>query len=176
MTISVFAKVQDQLLISAYVIKLLKFLIQLSLQVRIYNEDEARWTVRELKQWIHYMLLAGVEHFYVCDHYANESERLDNALRRYIDLGLVTYMPWGQSSRSSHGSPLRAQIHCYQRIVTRYRRRHRWQIAVDVDEYPFSPNDTRENFLVRYLEQVPDDVSEVGGQLFIFLCINVPIF
>jgi len=135
----------------------------LSLQVRIYDEDEARWTVRELKQWLHYMLLAGVEHFYVCDHYANESERLDGALRRYIDAGLVTYIPWGKNSAAGGGSPLRAQIRCYQRLVTRYRRRHRWQIAVDIDEYPFSPNDTRENFLARYLDQVPDDVSEVGG-------------
>lgn len=138
----------------------------MSLQVRIYDEDEARWTVRELKQWLHYMLLAGVEHFYVCDHYANESERLDGALSRYIDAGLVTYMPWGRNSAAGSGSPLRAQIRCYQRLVTRYRRRHRWQIAVDVDEYPFSPNDTRENFLARYLDHVPDDVSEVRGQQF----------
>jgi len=134
--------------------------------VRIYDEDEARWTVRELKQWLHYMLLAGVEHFYVCDHYASESERLDGELSRYIDAGLVTYMPWGKNSAAGSGSPLRAQIRCYQRLVTRYRRRHRWQIAVDVDEYPFSPNDTRENFLARYLDQIPDDVSEVGGQQF----------
>jgi len=133
-------------------------------QVRIYSKDEARWTMKELKQWLHYMLLAGVEHFYICDHYATESERLDGALSRYIDSGLVTYIPWSQQGTA--GSPLRAQIHCYQRIVTRYRRRHRWQIAVDIDEYPFSPNDTRENFLARYLDQVPDDVSEVGGQSF----------
>ena len=131
------------------------------LQVRIYSEDEARFTVRELKQWLHYMLLAGVEHFYVCDHYAAESERLDGALSRYIAAGLVTYIPWGH--RSAGRTPLTAQTRCYRRLVTLYRRRHRWQIAVDVDEYPFSPNDTRENFIARYLDQVPDDVSEVGG-------------
>ena len=134
------------------------------LQVRIYAEDEARWTVKELKQWLHYMLLAGVEHFYVCDHFAADSERLDGALSRYINAGLVTYIPWDQRSPAGTGNPMKAQIRCYQRLVTRYRRRHRWQIAVDVDEYPFSLSDTRENFLARYLDQVPDDVSEVRSQ------------
>ena len=132
--------------------------------MRIYAGDEARWTVKELKQWLHYMLLAGVEHFYVCDHFAADSERLDAPLRRYIDAGLVTYLPWDQRSSAGAGGPLKAQIRCYQRLVTRYRRRHRWQIAVDVDEYPFSPSDTRENFLARYLDHVPDDVSEVRAQ------------
>lgn len=138
-------------------------LLMMMMQVRIYSEDEARWTVRELKQWLHYMLLAGVEHFYVCDHFANASERLDSALSRYLDVGLVTYMDWDQRSAAGAGSPLTAQTRCYQRLVRRYRRRHRWQIAVDIDEYPFSPNDTRENFLARYLDNVPDDVSEVRG-------------
>jgi len=132
------------------------------MQARIYNGDEAHWTVKELKQWLHYMLLAGVEHFYVCDHFAADSERLDVALRRYIDAGLVTYIAWDQRSADGSGNALRAQTRCYRRLVTRYRRRHRWQIAVDVDEYPFSPNDTRENFLARYLDQMPDDVSEVS--------------
>ena len=137
--------------------------ICITLQVRIYSEDEAHWTLRELKQWLHYMLLAGVEHFYICDHFANDSERLDGSLRRYIDAGLVTYIEWDQRSAAGSGSPLTAQTRCYQRLVRRYRRQHRWQIAVDIDEYPFSPSDTRVNFLARYLDQVPDDVSEVGG-------------
>jgi len=130
--------------------------------VRIYSADEARWTTKELKQWLHYMLLAGVEHFYVCDHFANSSERLDGVLSRYIDAGLVTYMPWDQRSVEGGGGAMKAQIRCYQRLLTRYRRRHRWQIAVDIDEYPFSPTDTRENFLARYLDKMSDDVSEVG--------------
>jgi len=140
-------------------------------QVRIYSGDEARWTVKELKQWLHYMLLAGVEHFYVCDHFASDSERLDGALKRYIDAGLLTYIAWDQrSAAAGAGDALTAQTRCYQRLITRYRRRHRWQIAVDVDEYPFSPNDTRENFLACYLDQVPDDVSEVG-KLHFQLCL-----
>jgi hypothetical protein len=132
------------------------FLTEL-LQVRIYANDKARWTVAELKQWLHYMFLAGVEHVYVCDHYANVDERLDGPLAGYIAAGLATYLPWGGAGRD----PMTAQIRCYQRIVDRFRWRHRWQIAVDMDEYPFAPNDTAENFLVRYLEQVADDVSEV---------------
>jgi hypothetical protein len=125
--------------------------------VRIYDKDKSRWTIRELKQWIHYMLLAGVEHIFICDHFEHDSERLDRALQKYIDVGLVTYIAWNAVSRNA----MWAQIRCYQRLVKRYRRRHKWQIAVDMDEYPFALNDTKENFLVRYLEQLPDSVSEV---------------
>jgi len=103
------------------------------------------------------MLLAGVEHIYVCDHYEESSERLDVPLKRYIEAGLVTYIAWNAVSRDA----LWAQIRCYKQLVRQYRRRHRWQIAVDIDEYPFSPSDTAENFLARYLEQLTDDVSEV---------------
>ena len=49
-----------------------------------------------LKQWMHYMFYAGVEHIYLCDHYEFEHEKLDTPLKQYIQLGLVTYLPWGK--------------------------------------------------------------------------------
>ena len=60
------------------------------LMIRLYEADLAKWTIRELKQWMHYMLLGGVEHFYVCDHFKIDEERLDVKLRTCIDAGLVT--------------------------------------------------------------------------------------
>ncbi|ELT88661.1 hypothetical protein CAPTEDRAFT_220214 [Capitella teleta] len=121
------------------------FLAEL-LQVRIYAEDKAKWTLKELKQWMHYIFLAGVQHIYLCDHYKYEHERLDVPLSRYINLGLVTYYPW-----SSTRHPMTAQIRCYQKMIDDFKHKHTWQIAVDMDEYPYSPIDTREDFLVRYL-------------------------
>ena len=139
------------------------FLVEL-LQVRIYAADPGRWSFNELRQWMHYLFLAGVEHIYVCDHFVDVSERLDAALQRYVDAGLVTYLPW-----STIRNPMLAQTRCYQHIINRFRRRHRWQLAVDIDEYPFAPNDTDENFLVRYLERVPEDVTEISLQNFLML-------
>lgn len=111
-----------------------------------------------MKQWIHFLLLAGVEHIYICDHYDQANERLYEGLLRYIDAGLVTYIAWNGISRNA----MWAQIRCYQRLVKRYKRRHKWQIAIDMDEYPFAPSDLKENFLVRYLERLSEDVSEVS--------------
>lgn len=134
------------------------------LQVRIYAEDKARWSVNELKQWMHYLFLAGVQHIYLCDHYAFDREKLDGALERYIRLRLVTYLAWGKVR-----DPMSAQIRCYQRFVGRYRRRHVWQMAVDMDEYPFAPNDTGEDFLVRYLRAFPGHVTEISMPNFLML-------
>jgi len=78
-------------------------------QVRIYSADKARWSVKELKQWLHYMFLAGVEHVYLCDHFMFDHERLEKSLLKYIDLRLLTYLP-----RGSVRDPMTAQIQCYQ--------------------------------------------------------------
>lgn len=132
------------------------FLVEL-LQVRIYEGDPAKWTVAELKQWMHFMFLAGVEHIYVCDHYRNETEKLEAALNKYIELGLVTYLEWGGIAH-----PMTAQIKCYQHIINQHKYESIWQIAVDMDEYPFSPNDTEEDFLYRFLKGAPAFVTEVS--------------
>ena len=124
------------------------------LQVRVYEEDKAKWTVAELKQWLHYLFLAGVEHVFVCDHYFKASEMLQVPLKRYIDLGLVTYIPWGEVRH-----PMTAQIRCYQHIIDKYKDRCQWQLAIDMDEYPWSPYDNKEGFLIRYLRNMTERVG-----------------
>ncbi len=121
------------------------------LQCRIYEEDKAKWTIRELKQWMHYMFLSGVEHILLCDHYKFDHERLDIPLKRYIDAGLVTYFPW-----SNIRHPMTAQVQCYQHMIDNYKELSTWQIAIDMDEYPFSNRDTKEGFLSRYVQNVTD--------------------
>ena len=139
------------------------FLVEL-LQVRIYEDDKAKWTLAELKQWMHFMFLAGVEHIYVCDHYKNKSEMLEKHLQKYIDLGLVTYLEWGTIRH-----PLTAQIQCYQHIINAHKYESVWQIAVDMDEYPFSLNNTEEDFLIHFLRQAPPYVTEVSMTNYLML-------
>lgn len=134
-----------------------RYLLVELLQVRIYENDRGKMTIAELKQWMHYMFLAGVEHIYICDHYQNKTEMLERHVKRYIELGLVTYLEWGEISY-----PLSAQIKCYQHIINEHKYESLWQIAVDMDEYPFSLNDTSEDFLVHILQQMPPYVTEIS--------------
>ena len=132
--------------------------------VRIYETDKARWTIKELKQWFHYMFYAGVEHIYLCDHFRQESEILKQKLKRYIDYDLITYIPWDVGSHT-----LPKKVSCYQHIIDKYKSNTTWQIFIDMDEYPFISNDTEEGFLKRYLHKFPQTISEVSMPNFIML-------
>ncbi len=131
------------------------------LQVRIYEEDKANWTLRELKQWMHYLFLNGVQHIYLCDHYASDEERLESHVVEYISRGLVTYIPWGPKENIS-SNPLDAQIQCYNHTVATYGNDSKWQLAVDMDEYPFVRGDREEGALLRMLQRL---TNELGAAL-----------
>ncbi len=134
------------------------------LMVRIYEQDKAKWTIKELKQWLHYMLFAGIEHFYLCDHFENPKESVAKDLKRYIDLNLITYIPFSQPRRA-----MSAQVQCYQSVHSKYKQESEWQLTIDMDEYPFIHNDTKEGFLVRYLKNLPPDVTVVYMPNFLML-------
>ncbi len=112
-----------------------KYFLTEILKVRIYEHDKAKWTIKELKQWLHYMFWAGVEHVYLCDHYENQTESVDKQLRKYIDLNLITYVPFSEPR-----IPIKAQVKCYESIVAKYREKTEWQLNIDMDEYPFIHN------------------------------------
>ena len=42
-------------------------------------------------------------------------------------------------------------------------------MAIDMDEYPYVHNDTKEGFLIRFLDKVPSTISEVSMPNFIML-------
>ena len=145
-------------------IKKTKFFLTSALQVRIYKADKAKWTIKELKQWLHYMFWAGIEHVYICDHALFPSERLYKPLWQYIKARLVTYIGWNHTRIA-----MTAQVTCYQHIIDRFGRDSAWQIAVDMDEFPFMPSDTQENFLSRYLKSLSLSVTEVSMNNFLML-------
>lgn len=140
------------------------FYFVVALQVRIYKLDKAKWTLGELKQWMHYMFWAGAEHIYICDHYRFSFERLDVKLKRYIDAGLVTYIAWNRIR-----NPMQAQTSCYQHIITRYGHSNIWQAAIDMDEYPFITGDQREGFWTQYLKKVSFAISELSLHNYLML-------
>lgn len=140
------------------------YFLVVAAKVRIYEEDKARWTVKELKQWMHYMFWAGAEHIYLCDHFRNKSEILKEKLQRYIDLSLVTYIPFDVGPNNHQ-----KQLQCYQHIIDDFKDVSVWQTALDMDEYPYIPDDVSEGFLKRYLEQFSENISEVSMPNFILL-------
>ncbi|KAK3611078.1 hypothetical protein CHS0354_030035 [Potamilus streckersoni] len=66
-------------------IKSPKYFLTEVVRVRLYKEDYAKWTIKEFKQWLHYMFYAGVEHIFICNHYLDESERIEPYLQKYVE-------------------------------------------------------------------------------------------
>ena len=131
----------------------LKYYLSEILMVRIYKHDKAKWTIRELKQWMHYLFFAGIEHIYLCDHYVLSDERLEPLLSKYIDKGLLTYIDWPWNASANLGRIMAHQVHCYDHVTKKYGADSMWQTSIDMDEYPFCGEDVHKGFLSRYLKQ-----------------------
>ena len=136
--------------------------------VRLYDDDKAKWTLAELKQWMHYLMWAGVEHFYLCDHYQNAAESLQVKLQRYIDAGLLTYF-----AQFNDVKPVvRTHISCWNYLIKTRTNDTEWQLGIDMDEYPFVSNDTEEGFLVRFLNnsvKIHNNIAEVSMHNYLML-------
>ena len=138
------------------------------IRVRIYKEDKARWTVAELKQWLHYQFWAGAEHVYVCNHFLNQSENLAKPLEKYVKLGLVTVFPWNHiravpGSDTYHIDNGLNQDACYNHVAERYGNLSVWQYSFDIDENPFCKTNKREGFLSDFLKKI--EAGESGNTL-----------
>ena len=141
-----------------------KILLAAAFRVRIYKDDKAKWTIRELKQWFHYLFWAGVEHIFLCDHFLDDSEILKDQLLRYIQLNLITYIPWDVGPHT-----LPNQVQCYKKIIDEYGKLTTWQIAIDMDEFPYVYGDVEEGFLTRYLQKFSDTTTEISMPNFLLL-------
>ena len=130
-----------------------KYYLTTSIMVRIYKHDKANLTIKELKQWMHYLFYAGVEHIYLCDHYVLEDEPLRPLLSRYIDKGLLTYIDWPWNASNNNGNVIQHQVNCYHHVLAEYGKDSKWQMSIDMDEYPFCNNDFRRRFLPNYLQK-----------------------
>ena len=139
------------------------------LLVRVYRRDPAGLTSREMLQWLYYLRYAGFEHVFVYDAYVTKNESQYDVLAALIQSGYVTYEDW-----SSHNpySIKDTQIAAYQDCVDKYGKNVTWQVAIDIDEYLFSPVDLEPNFMQRFLRnysQKHPDISQITLQNYLFL-------
>ena len=130
--------------------------------VRIWKGDESLISVKELVEWLEYMKFAGVQRFYMYDcflpsHEEEECLRDNTILRPYFNSGYVKYIDWSAGADNALHTEL--QLSAYQdaaRIST-----SEWRLIMDVDEYPFLPQDASEQFLSRLLHKQGQGVTQL---------------
>ena len=142
------------------------------LLVRIYSTDMAQLSTREAVQWIQYLRYAGVEHIYVYDAYVYKNESQQKALSTFIEKGYVTYVDWQKYAYPY--SIAGTQVSAYQDCINKWGNMSQWQIAIDIDEYPFSPTDREQNFMQRFLREYVQNqpkfvLSEISMSNYLFL-------
>ena len=137
--------------------------------VRIYEKDLSEMTTAEVKQWLLYLRYAGVEHLYLYDLWYLPGESQRESLDVFIREGYLTYL-----DRHELNPYLRhkSQLPSYQHCIDTFGKDSTWQAAIDIDEYPFSPEDTEPGFMYRYVKKFSEqnsDVSEITMENFLFL-------
>ena len=136
------------------------------ISVRIYKDDKPKWSLFELDQWIEYMIYAGVTKFYLYDTHMTQSESLKTWAHKWADV--LVYHDWGMYAHpfSIQGTQVRA----YQHAIDHYGANSDWQIAYDMDEYPFSQQDRSRDFLRRKVHELDDvGISELSLQNYVFV-------
>jgi hypothetical protein len=108
--------------------------------VRIYEKDLSEMT---MKQWL---LYAGVEHVYLYDLWYLPGESQREPLDAFIREGYLTYL---ELKPYVHH---KSQVPSYQHCIDTFGKDSTWQAAIDIDEYPFSPEDTEPGFMYRYVK------------------------
>lgn len=138
--------------------------------MRIYSADLAKLSTRELIQWLYYLSYAGFEHVYIYDAYVFKNESQRDALDFLMKQGFVTYVDW--SHKAYPYSVTGTQESAYQDCINKWGYQSTWQSSIDIDEYPFCPQDTKPNFLQRFIANFSaerPDVSHITMQNFLFL-------
>ena len=140
------------------------------LLVRIYSTDRAKLSTRELMQWLYYLRYAGFEHVYIYDAYVLKNESQKDALDFFIKQGFVTYVDW--SHKAYPYSVSGTQESAYQDCLDKRGNQSIWQSSFDIDEYPFCPQDTKPNFMQRFIANYSTErpeASQITMQNFLFL-------
>ena len=95
-----------------------------------------------LKIWLEYNILIGIKHFYIYDNALYNQTRLYNDLQHYVEIGIVTVIPWysgtwaGFKFHSTYW--VKHQIWSQNDCIQRYGHNHEWLGMFDVDEFPVS--------------------------------------
>jgi hypothetical protein len=83
----------------------------------------------------------GIKHFYIYDHTPSNETTLHKTLKDYIDLNIITIVPWyiDQWDEFEHhpssGNWITHQIWSQNDCIHRYGYLHSWILISDVDEF-----------------------------------------
>ena len=124
-------------------------------------------------QWVAYMRHAGVRAVYLYDHNHREAEKTESLFSKSDSFpgDFVTWINW---ERAKHGPYPTAQVDAYKDAIFKCPAREKqrgvqagrggcenvWHLQVDIDEYPFSPQDQRAGWLPRIMQRI---VENNGG-------------
>ncbi|CAB4008349.1 Hypothetical predicted protein [Paramuricea clavata] len=139
------------------------------LLVRVYRHDRAGLSSREMLQWLFYLRYAGFDHVFVYDAYVGKKESQYHVLLPLVQSGYITYVDWSAYNPYTIKG---TQISAYQDCVDNYGSNLTWHMAIDIDEYPFSPIDVEPNFMQRFLHNFSVEnphVSQITLQNYLFL-------
>jgi hypothetical protein len=91
--------------------------------------------------WINYHYKMGIKHFYIYDHTLSSETTLHINLKEYIDLNIVTIVPWHIDQWDDmkyypvSEKWITHQIWSQNDCIRRYGYLHSWILISDVDEY-----------------------------------------
>ena len=98
----------------------------------------------DIKEWLEYHLLAGVERFYLYDNESSDNSK--ELLKPYIDKGIVVY-------RYFPGNCM--QLPAYRDAVYNYKNETEWMAIIDLDEYIVPVQEYDIKSVLRKYEQYP---------------------
>ena len=137
--------------------------------VRIYEKDKAKLTSKELKSWLLYLRYIGIEHVYLYDAWMYKNESQLSTLQLFLDEGYITYTNW--HSHTPYNTR-KTMVAAYQDCIDHHKEESKWQVSIDIDEYPYSPSDTAPGFLQRFVTMFSQEnprASEISIQNFLYL-------
>jgi Glycosyltransferase family 92 len=111
---------------------------------RLFEEDALNVTRKDLLDWLDYMRYAGVEHFYLYDNCRHQ----DECVSELASVDDVTYTRWSVADYA------RAQVPAYNHHLKSHFPQARYEILLDMDEYPFMLSNTEPNFLRDYVRNI----------------------
>jgi hypothetical protein len=112
-----------------------------------------------LKEWIEYHLLVGVDHFYLYD--TGSIDDYMRVLHPYIQLGIVTLIPWINWSEENEGEDgylwsLGVQIPAYENAARFLAiNQTKWLTFIDVHEFLVSPTEDKISKVLGYYDEYP---------------------
>jgi hypothetical protein len=91
--------------------------------------------------WLNYHYKMGIDHFYIYDHAPSKETHLHKTLKSYIDLNIITIIPWHVDQWNGfkhHASPsdwVFQQVWSQNDCIHRYGYLYSWLLISDVDEF-----------------------------------------